>query len=345
MSNMKKIKVVTDRRTDAIHLYVQALLPHLGTPDVSIELVVLQNDVFRNRYFNFVLQILNTFKLTLNFRRDDIILFADPLSLNFLASLFISNKKYAIFYHYESNPYYYRFLPFLSYKKVLNNLDGLICISNFSLTQLTALGVSTGKSKVIWGGVNHLVFKPSSVKNFEFDYVLSIGSEEPRKNMENLLRAFLILLDDYPALKLVKAGKTSVKNRLTTLRYVEELNLVDSVIFLDYVEEKELPSLYSGARLLIFPSLLEGLGMPILEAMACGCPVVTSNRSPMAELVDSELSVADPESPIEISEVCNLILSNDSHRTALIQKGLARSDQFTWETTARQIFEFMTTRN
>jgi glycosyltransferase involved in cell wall biosynthesis len=345
MSDMKKIKVVTDRRADAIHLYIQALLPYMGTSEIGVELVVLRNDVFQNRYLNFVLQILNTIKLILKIRRDDIILFTDPLSVNLLASLFISNKKYTIFYHHESDPFYYRFLPSLSYKKVLNNLDGLICISSFSLTQLITLGVSTDKCRVIWGGVDHLVFKPSSVSNFQFDYVLSIGSEEPRKNMGNLLRAFQILLADYPELRLVKVGNTSTINRMATLRYVEELNLVDRIIFLDFVEEEELPTLYSGARLLLFPSLLEGLGMPILEAMACGCPVVTSNRNPMAELVDSEDLTANPENPIDIAKVCNLILLDDSHRNAIIEKGLARSKQFTWQSTAQQMFEFVTSKN
>ncbi len=339
---MKRIKVVTDKRTDAIHLYVQALLPHLDSFEVEIDLVILNNDIFRNKYLNFILQIINTFRLILKVRRKDIILFTDPLSLNLLASLFIANKKYSIFYHYEADPFYYRLLPFFSYQKVLSKLDGLICISNFSLTQLTSLGISSDKSKVIRSGVDRTLFKPSFSKPFQFDYVLSIGSEEPRKNMENLLRAFLILLDDYPALKLVKAGATSLKNRQMTLKYVNELNLVDKVIFLDYVEENELPTLYSGARLLLFPSLLEGLGMPILEAMASGCPVVTSNRNPMAELVDSDQSTADPESPTDIFEACKQILSDESHRNAMIQKGLVRSSQFNWDDTARRILEFMT---
>ena len=163
--------------------------------------------------------------------------------------------------------------------------------------------------------------------------------------MENLLQAFQILLEDYPALKLVKVGKPSPKNRLATLRYVEKLNLIDNVIFLDYVVEADLPALYSGARLLLFPSLLEGLGMPILEAMASGCPVVTSNRSPMAELVDSELLTANPESPLDISIACKLILSDDSLRNFTIEKGLARSNQFTWENTAREIYAFVISEN
>jgi glycosyltransferase involved in cell wall biosynthesis len=345
MSDMKKIKVIQDKRADAIHLYVQALLPHLGSSDVTVELVVLESDTFRNKYLNFVLQLINTIRLILNVRKEDTILFTDPLSVNLLASLFIANKKYAIFYHYEEEPFYYRFFPFLSYKKVLSKLDGLICISSFSFTQLITLGVRTHKSKVIWGGVDHELFKPTLSETHPYDYVLSIGSEEPRKNMYNLLQAFRILLHDYPALKLIKIGKPSPKNRLTTLGYVEKLGLGDKVVFLDHVEEGELPALYSSARLLLFPSLVEGLGMPILEAMASGCPVVTSNRSPMADLVNSELLTADPENPIDISQVCHRILSDNSHRIAMIEQCLARSAQFTWEKTARQIFEFVTSES
>jgi glycosyltransferase involved in cell wall biosynthesis len=79
--------------------------------------------------------------------------------------------------------------------------------------------------------------------------------------------------------------------------------------------------------------------------MASGCPVVTSNRSPMADLVNSEFLTADPENPIDISLVCDRILSDNSHRIAMIEQGLARSDQFTWEKTARQIFEFVTSES
>ena len=345
MGGKRTITVVLESRTDAIHLYIQSLLFQLGKKGFAINLIVQNNSVFRNRYLNFALNLKNTFVLFFQIRKRGVVLFTDPLSLNLLTSLFIASKKFAFFYHYESDPFYYRFLPFVSYQKVLNNLDGLICISNFSRTQLTTLGVGSDKSQVIWGGVDHEVFKPSSLQTFEFDYILSIGSEEPRKNMENLLRAFQILLQDFPSLKLVKVGKASSSNREMTLKYIEHLNLVDDVIFLDYVAEHDLPALYSGAQLLLFPSLIEGLGMPILEAMACGCPVVTSNRSPMVDLVDSDELTANPENPMDISNVCKRILSNELHRNTIIRKSLARSQQFTWDDTAQQVLEFMSTES
>ena len=346
MGGKRTITVVLESRTDAIHLYIQSLLFQLGKKGFAVNLIVQNNSVFRNRYLNFALNFKNTFVLFFQIRKRGVVLFTDPLSLNLLTSLFIASKKFAFFYHYESDPFYYRFLPFVSYQKVLNNLDGLICISNFSRTQLTTLGVGSDKSQVIWGGVDHEVFKPSSLKTFEFDYILSnfLNYYYTAYKLCELLGETKYL-QDFPMLKLVKAGKVSSSNREMTLKYVEHLNLVDNVIFLDYVAEHDLPALYSGAQLLLFPSLIEGLGMPILEAMACGCPVVTSNRSPMADLVDSDELTANPENPMDISNVCKRILSNELHRNTIIRKSLARSQQFTWDDTAQQVLEFMSTES
>jgi glycosyltransferase involved in cell wall biosynthesis len=108
------------------------------------------------------------------------------------------------------------------------------------------------------------------------------------------------------------------------------------------IEEKDLPKLYSGAKLLLFPSLLEGFGLPIVEAMACGCPVVTSNRNPMQELVGPEQLTIDPLNPDEIARICKVILSDNSYRNAMIQKGLERSKKFNWEITAKDTYDFIT---
>ena len=90
------------------------------------------------------------------------------------------------------------------------------------------------------------------------------------------------------------------------------------------------------------PSLLEGFGLPIVEAMACGCPVVTSNRNPMQELVGPEQLTIDPLNPDEIARICKVILSDNSYRNAMIQKGLERSKKFNWEITAKDTYDFIT---
>lgn len=341
MTSKKNIKIIVEKRSDAIHICNTALISNLKKIDATIKVIYLNNLPTKNCYINFLLEIFNTLKIMLTVGRDDIILFTDPISFNSLASIFMKNKKYIIFYHYENDPFYYKYIPYISYKKVLDSFDGIIGISNFSLEQLASLNIDTKKCKAIYYGIDHDLFKPSASRIYPFDYILSIGSEEPRKNMKNILKAFKILKEDYPNIKLLKTGKASIANRQQTLDYIDKLQLNDSVIFTDFVEEKKLPQIYSGAKLLLFPSLLEGFGLPIVEAMACGCPVITSNRNPMKELVGLEQITIDPMNPNEIATVCKKILSDENHRNLLIKKGLERAKEFGWENTANSIYEFI----
>ena len=126
------------------------------------------------------------------------------------------------------------------------------------------------------------------------------------------------------------------------MHYIEELQLTKSVIFTDYVKEEELPQIYSGAKLLLFPSLLEGFGLPIVEAMACGCPVITSDRNPMKELVGTEQYTVNPLDPNDIAAECKKILLDDVYRQTLIDNGLLRAKGFNWEKTANEVYEYMT---
>ncbi|MFZ2187712.1 MAG: glycosyltransferase family 1 protein [Candidatus Moraniibacteriota bacterium] len=336
------IKVIVEKRSDAINIYNKSLLLALKKKWPNIGHVFLDNKRFRSSFFNFILEIFNTIKIIFLVRNDDILLFTDPLSFNTIASLFVRNKKYIVFYHYENDPFYYKFLPFISYQKILNKFDGIICISNFSLSQLELLGVNTKKCKVIYCGIDHDLFKPTTSKIYPYDYILSVGSEEPRKNMENTLKSFQILKKDFPNLKLLKVGKVSNKNRDETMRYIKKLRLIESVIFTDYIEEKELPKIYSGAKLLLFPSLLEGFGLPIVEAMACGCPVVTSDRNPMKELVGAERYTVNPLDPNSIAAECKKILLDDVYRRTLIDNGLLRAKEFHWGKTANEIYHYIT---
>ena len=341
MTDRINIKIITEKRSDAIHICNESLILNLKKENDNIEVVSLNNKIFKNSFLNFVLEIINTIKVIFVTNKDDIILFTDPLSFNIIASLFIRNKKYAIFYHYENNPFYYKFIPFVSYEKILSKLDGIICISNFSLSQLIPLGIDTDKCKVVYYGLDHELFRPSPSDRYSFDYILCVGSEEPRKNMGNILKSFQLLKKDFPNLKLLKVGRASSKNRSETIRHVKELQLMESVIFTDYVEEKELPKIYSAAKLLLFPSLLEGFGLPIVEAMACGCPVVTSNRNPMKELIGSEQHTVDPLNPEDIATACKKILSDHEYRNSVIHKGLIRAREFDWEKTSTEIYAYL----
>lgn len=338
---LKKICVISEKRYDAIGIVNDALINNLKKKNKLIQNICVDNRPTSLPIINFLVEVLNTIKLALSFKREDILLFTDPLSFNTLASLFVKNKKYVIFYHYEKDPFYYRILPIISYSSVLNGFDGIICISNFSLLQLKPLRVDSGKCKVIYCGTNRKIFKPTHNKMYEFEYILSVGSEEPRKNMKNVLKAISILRKEFPKIFLLKVGRVNDKNRANTLKYVKKYGLSNNVIFTDYIEETDLPKIYSGAKLLLFPSLLEGFGLPIVEAMSCGCPVVTSNINPMKELIGDKQITVDPHNPKAIADECKKIIENKEYRENLIQIGLERAKKFDWSITTKEILKYI----
>ncbi len=161
--------------------------------------------------------------------------------------------------------------------------------------------------------------------------------------MKNLLEAFSILKKDFKDLKLVKVGNPDslglTGNREKTLEYIKEFNLQDDVIFTGFVKDEDLPKYYSGAELSLFLPLLSGFGLPIAEAMACGCPVVTSDRNPMKEIVGKTQLTADPLNPKEIAEKCKEVLQNKELQNRMRKEGIKRAELFDWNRTARKIME------
>jgi len=336
-----KICVITEKRTDAINIVNEALIDNLRIQKKQIKVISFNNKPFSLASLNFLIEIINTIRLIFLIDKEDTLLFTDPLSFNTLASLFVHNKKYVVFYHYEKDPFYYKVLPSISYSTVLNSFDGIMCISKFTFSQLKTLHINIEKCKVVYCGVDHKLFKPSLCRLFDYDYILSVGSEEPRKNMKNIMKTMQILRNDYPNIKLLKVGKANDQNRKRTISYVKKYGLSECVIFTDYVEEADLPKVYSGAQLLLFPSLLEGFGLPVVEAMSCGCPVVTSNINPMKELVGVEQKTVNPNKPIEMAAECKKILQNNKYRNTIIRNGLKRGKMFNWTTTAKEVLKFI----
>jgi glycosyltransferase involved in cell wall biosynthesis len=174
-------------------------------------------------------------------------------------------------------------------------------------------------------------------------YLLFVGTLEPRKNLTTLLRAFAMLRTarHRDELKLVVAGRLGwlYTDILTTVR---RLALADAVIFTGFVDDEDLPHLYRGAELFVFPSLYEGFGLPILEAMASGVPVVMSNTASMPEVAGDAAILVSPHDPQAIAEGMARVLAEDQLRQVLTQKGLARARCFTWERTAQRTLEVYT---
>jgi glycosyltransferase involved in cell wall biosynthesis len=171
-------------------------------------------------------------------------------------------------------------------------------------------------------------------------YVLFVGTLEPRKNIALLLEAFSRLLAERPQddIQLVVAGgKGWGDGRL--IATMEALNIRRRVIFTGFVEDDDLPDLYRGAQMFVYPSLYEGFGLPVLEAMACGTPVITSNRSSLPEVVGDAALLIDPTRPDDLAAAMSAIMSNGALHEELRGKGLARAKEFTWEAVAHKTMD------
>ena len=176
-------------------------------------------------------------------------------------------------------------------------------------------------------------------------YVLYVGTREPRKNLLGLIRIFRVVSEEIPDVRLVVAGARPWAEARTLHgvdawqgREVEEevrrLGLGDRVAILGRVDEADLRALYSAAECFTFPSLLEGFGLPVLEAMACGCPVVASDRTAVPEVVGEAGLTADPEDIDGFADAVREILRDGDLAQRLRSAGRARADRFSWRASA-----------
>jgi glycosyltransferase involved in cell wall biosynthesis len=170
-------------------------------------------------------------------------------------------------------------------------------------------------------------------------YFFFLGNTDPKKNTRGTLKAFsdfvrqtgsdvsLVMLDyDRPEL-------------MKLLESIGDPELINRIVLTGYVVNTDLPAIYSQASLFLYPSLRESFGIPILEAMACGVPVVTSNTSSMPEVAGDAAWLADPSDPATITNGIISITSDPSLRDSLIQKGLDRAAMFTWRAMAREVLQ------
>ncbi len=167
-------------------------------------------------------------------------------------------------------------------------------------------------------------------------YVLCVGSIEPRKNLGGVLQAYRMLLErgiELPSLVIV-GGWGWQKNQLR--RAVAQYNLQRHVVFTGYVSADHLAGLYQGAAVFVYPSLYEGFGLPPLEAMACDCPVITSNTSCLPETVGEAAITVDPNDAGAIAEAIGRILHDRNLANRLIRSGRQRVQQFTWRCCAEK---------
>ncbi|MBW1981213.1 MAG: glycosyltransferase family 4 protein [Deltaproteobacteria bacterium] len=169
-------------------------------------------------------------------------------------------------------------------------------------------------------------------------YILSVGTLEPRKNIVGLLKAFA-RAKSRQILKLVIIGKTGWLYS-DIFETVKQLGIGNEVMFTGFVDDDDLPAIYSMARAFVYPSLYEGFGLPVLEAMACGVPVITSDIPAIEEIVGDAAIRVNPNDIVLLAKSIDEVALEEATHHRLRQAALSRAHKFTWENTARQTLEF-----
>ncbi len=173
------------------------------------------------------------------------------------------------------------------------------------------------------------------------EFILYVGSSFPHKNLRRLVLSFIQLKEKHPDLQLVLAGKREYHAKQLQ-KWVKNQPHSGSVIFTGFVDDSELKWLYQNAEAYIFPSLSEGFGLPGLEAMVHGCPVVSSNATCLPEVYGDAAEYFDPEDVEDMTKSINKVLKNDRRRQELIAEGKKQANKFSWERMAKQTLEVYT---
>jgi glycosyltransferase involved in cell wall biosynthesis len=225
----------------------------------------------------------------------------------------------------------------------------VMTISEFSAGEIRTLyGLSSDRIAVIPCGVSGDFHPRRDPEEFnalrrriglpDGPFILFVGGADPRKNHRTLVRALARRADEFKGYRLVLAGDST--HRFGSMaETIAQCGVKERVVCPGRLPVEDIVRLYSHADLFVFPSLYEGFGMPVVEAMACGAPVVTSNRSSLPEVAGDAALLVNPESDEELAEAMARILRDASLRESLRRKGFERAKQFTWERAARQTLE------
>lgn len=211
---------------------------------------------------------------------------------------------------------------------------------------ISLLGIPSRKIRVIYGAASSS-FKPISnnahitkvLSKYHLkqgNYLLFIGSLEPRKNVEGILEAFALIRNKVKSsFQIVLIGQkawgwTSIK------KTIKRLNLDSQVVVTGYVPDADLPDIINGARMFVYPSFYEGFGLPILEAMACGIPIISSNTSSLPEVIGDSGLMVNPKDNNQLASYMLQIVSSEKLHATLSKKALERAKLFSWKNSAQK---------
>ncbi|MHB8882705.1 MAG: glycosyltransferase family 4 protein [Thermodesulfovibrionales bacterium] len=251
--------------------------------------------------------------------------------------------------HYVPNQKWYKLLfRRLAYPLALKLADKVVCVSENTLNDVKKIyHLPDRKLVVIRNGVDLSLFRQVDREaarqhvrakfGIGDTYILYTGTlTHPQKNLLRLIDAYENLRQRGVTLQLVLAGGNGKDADLIHQR-IRELGSGANIVCTGYVRDEDLPFLYNAATVFCFPSLYEGFGLPVLEAMACGCPVVTSNTSSLPEVAGDAALLVDPVRSSDIAEAMYLMITNKQLNRAYAEKGLQRAKCYTWERAAHEL--------
>lgn len=235
-------------------------------------------------------------------------------------------------------------------KYSVDRADKIITVSESSKNDIIKfLNIDESKIEIVYNGVDYDKFNKSYTEDIKLrvikkynlpqDYILYMGTLEPRKNIDSIIEGFALLKEQkrFDNMKLVIAGKKGwLFENIFDL--VNKLGLKNQVIFTDYVDEIDKPIIYNMAKLFVFPSLYEGFGIPVLEAMASSVPVITSNVSSLPEVAGDAAILVEPKDIESIAKNMIKVLSDKDLKNELVRKGHIQAQKFTWEASAEKLY-------
>ena len=286
-------------------------------------------------------------------KRADVMLFMNYISWptilptkKIVAVYDLSYKVYPQYTDQQLKKFFDKFLG-----KSISKAAHIITISENSKQEITKYyGIPEKDISIVHPAVDHELYVPKnksqidaikSKYNIKQSYILSLGTIEPRKNLVGLLNAFDLLSEDIKKTHtLVLAGGKGWLDSDINQVY-EELSKKYDIVRTGYLPDEDLPALYSGAKVFVFPTFYEGFGMPPLEAMACGTPVIASNNSSLPEVVGDAALMVDAHQTPDITQAIQRVLTDAKLSKSLAAKGLEQAKKFTWEKSAKNLIRII----
>jgi len=336
-----------DGKNEYIYFYGYYSKNLISQPTILIKFYQKMADYTRNTYFGYKMRKIRTYFAEFTRKKFDIYFEPNYIILDKIKA----RKKVIVIYDFSFKLYpewhpedRIRFFREKFWKSV-SLTDRIVVPSRFIRDQaINEFGIREENLRTVKLGVDLKIFRQypeneieAVIKKYDISekFIVFLGSLEPRKNILNLIKAYQ-MLPDYltKEFKLLLIGFKGWHNK-------EIMDLLkrnkEKVIYTGYLKDEELACILNKASVFVFPSLYEGFGLPPLEAMACGCPVIVSDRASLPEVCSDSALYVNPHEPEDIADKIMEVLENQELRENLIKKGIQRSQSFKWENTAKDI--------